>query len=77
MVELTRVASAPRSVEEVLSDVTATVKELIPGVDTAGVMLVGKAGKALAAVVVAHDVLIHSAGQQVYIATVVRIALRS
>ena len=30
---------------EVLIDVTATAKELIPGVDTAGVLLIGKAGK--------------------------------
>ena len=45
MAELARAAASPRSVEEVLSDVTATVKELIPGVDTAGVLLIGKAGK--------------------------------
>ena len=42
MAELARAAAAPRSVEEVLSDVTATAKELIPGVDTAGVLLVGQ-----------------------------------
>lgn len=45
MAELARAAAAPRSVEEVLSDVTATAKELIPGVDSAGVLLIGKAGK--------------------------------
>ena len=45
MAELARAAASPRSVEEVLSDVTATAKELIPGVDTAGVLLVGKDGK--------------------------------
>ena len=45
MAELARAAAAPRSVEEVLSDVTAMAKELIPGVDTAGVLLIGKAGK--------------------------------
>ena len=45
MAELARAAAAPRSVEEVLSDVTATAKELIPGVGTAGVLLIGKAGK--------------------------------
>jgi GAF domain-containing protein len=45
MAELARSAAAPRTVEEVLSDVTATAKELIAGVDTAGVLLVGKAGK--------------------------------
>jgi hypothetical protein len=44
MAELARVAAAPRSVEEVLSDVTAAAKELIPGVDTAGVLLIGKGG---------------------------------
>lgn len=45
MAELARAAAAPRSVEQVLSDVTATAKELIPGVDTAGVLLVGGGGK--------------------------------
>jgi GAF domain-containing protein len=45
MAELARASAAPRSVEDVLSDVTATAKELIPGVDTAGVLLVGRNGK--------------------------------
>jgi len=45
MAELARAAAAPRSVEEVLSDVTATAKELIPGVGAAGVLLIGRAGK--------------------------------
>ena len=45
MAELARAAASPRSVDEVLSDVTATAKKLIPGVDTAGVLLIGKAGK--------------------------------
>jgi GAF domain-containing protein len=45
MAELARAAAAPRSVEQVLSGVTAMAKDLIPGVDTAGVLLVGKAGK--------------------------------
>ncbi|MGO4446594.1 GAF and ANTAR domain-containing protein [Mycobacterium sp. 2YAF39] len=45
MGELARAAAAPRTVEEVLSDVTATAQELIPGVGTAGVLLIGKAGK--------------------------------
>lgn len=45
MAELARAAASPRSVGEVLSDVTETAKELIPGVDTAGVLLVGKNGK--------------------------------
>ncbi|WP_333895143.1 GAF and ANTAR domain-containing protein [Mycolicibacterium gadium] len=45
MAELARAAASPRSVDEVLSDVTETAKELIPGVDTAGVLLVGRNGK--------------------------------
>lgn len=45
MAELARAVAAPRSVEEVLSDVTAAAKQLIPGVDTAGVLLIGKGGK--------------------------------
>lgn len=45
MAELARAAAAPRSVEAVLSDVTSTAKELIPGTDTAGVLLIGKGGK--------------------------------
>jgi GAF domain-containing protein len=45
MAELARSAAAPRTVGEVLTDVTKMAKELIPGVDTAGVLLIGKAGK--------------------------------
>jgi GAF domain-containing protein len=45
MAELARAAAAPRSVDEVLSDVTSTATELIPGADTAGVLLVGKGGR--------------------------------
>jgi GAF domain-containing protein len=45
MAELARTAAAPRSVDEVLSDVTATATELIAGTDSAGVLLVGKGGK--------------------------------
>ncbi|GAC1647976.1 MAG: GAF and ANTAR domain-containing protein [Mycobacterium sp.] len=45
MAELARASAAPRSVEEVLSGVTASATELIPGTDTAGVLLVGKGGK--------------------------------
>ncbi len=41
MAELARV-TALRKVDDVLADVTATAKELIPGVDVAGVLLVGK-----------------------------------
>jgi GAF domain-containing protein len=43
MAELARTI-ALRKVDDVLADVTATAKELIPGVDIAGVLLVGKAG---------------------------------
>jgi GAF domain-containing protein len=45
MAELARASAAPRSVEQVLSDVTAAAMELIPGTDTAGVLLIGKGGK--------------------------------
>ena len=45
MAELARAAASPRSVDDVLSDVTATAKELIPGVDTAGVLLIRAGGK--------------------------------
>jgi GAF domain-containing protein len=45
MAELARASAAPRSVEQVLVDVTAAAKELIPGADTAGVLLIGKGGK--------------------------------
>jgi GAF domain-containing protein len=41
MAELAR-STALSSVDEVLADVTAAAKELIPGVDLAGVLLVGK-----------------------------------
>ena len=43
MAELSRSLAAPRSVEELLTEVCATAKELIPGVDEAGVLLIGKA----------------------------------
>jgi len=45
MAELARASAAPRSVTDVLSDVTAAAMELIPGTDTAGVLLVGRGGK--------------------------------
>jgi GAF domain-containing protein len=44
MAELARASAPPRSVEQVLSDVTAAAMELIPGADTAGVLLIGKGG---------------------------------
>jgi GAF domain-containing protein len=45
MAELARAAAAPRSVDDVLSDVTAAAMELIPGTDAAGVLLIAKGGK--------------------------------
>ena len=45
MAELARASAAPRTVEEVLAGVTGAAKELIPGTDTAGVLLVGKGGR--------------------------------
>lgn len=45
MAELARAVAAPRKVEDVLSDVTAEAQRLIPGADTAGVLLIGKSGK--------------------------------
>jgi len=45
MAELARASAAPRTVEDVLSDVTAAAMELIPGTDTAGVLLVGRGGR--------------------------------
>jgi GAF domain-containing protein len=45
MAELARAAAAPRRLDDVLFDVTATSKEIIPGTDTAGVLLVAKGGK--------------------------------
>jgi GAF domain-containing protein len=45
MAELARTVAAPRSAGDVLSDVTGEAKRLIPGVDAAGVLLIGKAGK--------------------------------
>src|SRR5687767_7112491 len=45
MADLARTVAGPKSVNEVLSDVTATVMELIPGTDTAGVLMIGKGGR--------------------------------
>lgn len=45
MAELARTAASPRSVEDVLSDVTTMARELIRGVDTAGVLMVARNGK--------------------------------
>lgn len=45
MAELARTVAMPRSVEQVLEDVTSAATELIPGADTAGILLVGPGGK--------------------------------
>ncbi|WNG92109.1 GAF and ANTAR domain-containing protein [Mycobacterium sp. ITM-2016-00318] len=45
MADLARTVAGPRSVNDVLSDVTTAVMELIPGTDTAGVLMIGKGGK--------------------------------
>ena len=45
MAELARTVASPRSVEDVLSDVTATALELIEGAEAAGVLLLSKGGK--------------------------------
>ena len=45
MAELARRVAAPSTVEEVLMGVTAAALEIIPGVDTAGVLLITKGGK--------------------------------
>jgi GAF domain-containing protein len=45
MADLARAVAGPRSVKDVLFDVTSTAKELIPGTDTAGVLLITKGGK--------------------------------
>lgn len=52
MAELARAVATPRSLEEILQSVTSAAKELIPGVDAAGVLLIGKGGayESLAAV---------------------------
>jgi len=45
MAELARAVASPRSVEDVLSDVTREVLELIPSTDAAGILFVGNAGR--------------------------------
>lgn len=44
MAELARSVAAPRKLDDILSGVTAAAKELIPGVDAAGILLIGKGG---------------------------------
>jgi len=45
MAELARASAGPRSVQEVLSEVTTAAVELIPGIDTAGILLVSRGGR--------------------------------
>ncbi|OBI83294.1 GAF and ANTAR domain-containing protein [Mycobacterium sp. E740] len=45
MAELARASAPPRTVGDVLNDVTTTAKELIPGADTVGVLLIAAGGK--------------------------------
>ncbi|KUH70102.1 histidine kinase [Mycolicibacterium novocastrense] len=45
MAELARASAPPRTVDDVLNDVTATARELMPGADTVGVLLIGRGGK--------------------------------
>ncbi|MGE2714017.1 GAF and ANTAR domain-containing protein [Mycolicibacterium litorale] len=44
MAELARSLALPRDLDSILSGVTATAKDLIPGVDAAGILLVGRGG---------------------------------
>ncbi|MDY6996153.1 MAG: ANTAR domain-containing protein [Actinomycetota bacterium] len=45
MAELARAVATPRSVDDVLADVSTEAKNLISGVDAAGILLIGKAGR--------------------------------
>ncbi|OBG89088.1 histidine kinase [Mycobacterium sp. E136] len=45
MAELARVSASPRTVEDVLNDVTETACELIPGAEAVGVLLIGRGGR--------------------------------
>lgn len=44
MADLARAVAMPRTVDQILSGVTAAATELIPGADTAGVLLIGTGG---------------------------------
>ena len=44
MAELARMIAAPRTLEQILNDVTTTAVELIPGADVSGILLVKKGG---------------------------------
>ena len=45
MAELARMIAAPRTLEQILNDVTTTAVELIPGADVSGILLVKKGGE--------------------------------
>nr|WP_090344864.1 GAF and ANTAR domain-containing protein [Mycolicibacterium malmesburyense]CRL76692.1 response regulator with putative antiterminator output domain protein [Mycolicibacterium malmesburyense] len=45
MAELARASATPRTVDDVIKDVTETARELIPGADTVGVLMIGKGGQ--------------------------------
>lgn len=45
MAKLARASAPPRTVNDVLNDVTKTARELMPGADTVGVLLIGRGGK--------------------------------
>ncbi len=45
MAELARAVAVPRRIEDILTEVTAAAVELIPGIDTAGILLIAKGGK--------------------------------
>jgi GAF domain-containing protein len=45
MAELARTLAQPRDLDDILSGVTAAAKDLIPGVDAAGILLIGKGGQ--------------------------------
>src|ERR1700733_16315289 len=44
MAELARAMAVPRTLEEILDDVTAAAVQLVPGADAAGVLLVKRGG---------------------------------
>lgn len=44
MAELARAVAMPQTAEEIFAEVTAAAVDLIPGVDTAGILLIGKGG---------------------------------
>lgn len=45
MAEMARAVAAPRSVEEIFTEVTEAAVELIPGVSTAGILLIRRGGR--------------------------------